>query len=140
MKDPTGRLARWATALQAYDMEIVHRKGALHKVPDALSRIPQEEMPLAAVGTIEKTNWYTRRMEEIRRKPAAYPDWKVENGQLYKQCPDPLIDPLCPDLDKWKLVVPGRNRERILFECHNSVTAGDLGAEKTLRRVKQYYH
>ena len=30
LKDPTGHLARWATALQAYNIKIVDRKGALH--------------------------------------------------------------------------------------------------------------
>ena len=136
LKEPTGRLARWATALQAYDMTIIHRKGALHKVPDTLSRIPQDEQPLAAIGTLERAGWYKRQMEKIRRNTESFPDWKVENGHLYKQCPDPLIDPLCPDLDKWKLVVPGRNRERVLFECHNATTDGHLGAEKTLQRVR----
>ena len=38
LRDPTGRLARWNTALQMYNIEFVHRKAALHKVPDALSR------------------------------------------------------------------------------------------------------
>ena len=44
LKDPTGRLARWATALQAYKIKIVHPKRALHKVPDALSRAFDEEV------------------------------------------------------------------------------------------------
>ena len=35
LRDPTGRLVRWNTALQMYNIEFVHRKGALHKVPDA---------------------------------------------------------------------------------------------------------
>lgn len=30
LKDPTGRLARWALAMQQWDFTIVHRKGALN--------------------------------------------------------------------------------------------------------------
>jgi hypothetical protein len=37
LKDPNGRLPRWACYLQAYDMEIIHRKGLVHA--DALSRL-----------------------------------------------------------------------------------------------------
>lgn len=38
LKQPNGRLARWAVRLQAFDYEIVHRKGKDHIVPDMLSR------------------------------------------------------------------------------------------------------
>ncbi|CAF1127477.1 unnamed protein product [Brachionus calyciflorus] len=36
--DPTVRLARWSIYLQAYDFEIIHRKGKVHSNVDALSR------------------------------------------------------------------------------------------------------
>ena len=39
LKDATGKLARWALKLQQWDFDIVHRKGSLHQIPDALSRI-----------------------------------------------------------------------------------------------------
>ena len=38
LRDPTGRLARWHTALQKYNIDFIHRKRALHKVSDTLSR------------------------------------------------------------------------------------------------------
>ncbi|KAG5886967.1 hypothetical protein JTB14_011923 [Gonioctena quinquepunctata] len=38
LKDPTGRLVRWAVRLQQYNFKIVHRKGEDHVVPDTLSR------------------------------------------------------------------------------------------------------
>ena len=38
INDPTGRLARWAIYLQAYEFEIVHRKGIIHSNADTLSR------------------------------------------------------------------------------------------------------
>lgn len=37
LKKPTGRLARWTLELLEYDYEVIHKKGALHHVPDAFS-------------------------------------------------------------------------------------------------------
>ena len=39
IKDPNGKLARWAILLQTFDFEIVHRAGKKHANVDALSRI-----------------------------------------------------------------------------------------------------
>ena len=39
LKDPSGRLARWALQLLQFDFTITHRKGALHHVPNAVSRM-----------------------------------------------------------------------------------------------------
>ena len=53
LKDLTERLARWATALQTNNIKIVHRKRALHKVPDALSRAFDEEVDkIAGIGVV----------------------------------------------------------------------------------------
>ena len=43
IKEPTGRLMRWAMILQCYDFEIVYRAGACHQNADALSRIPEKQ-------------------------------------------------------------------------------------------------
>ena len=37
INEPTGRLARWGIYLQAYDFEIVHRKGTQDLNADAVS-------------------------------------------------------------------------------------------------------
>ncbi len=38
IKDPTGRLPRWALQLQQHDFEIIHRSGSANANADALSR------------------------------------------------------------------------------------------------------
>lgn len=46
IKDPTGRLGRWAMRLQGVNFEIIHRKGTRNQNADALSRIPYEQEPV----------------------------------------------------------------------------------------------
>ena len=53
IKNPEGRLARWGLKLQAHDMEIRHRPGAVHRNADALSRIDEDNV-IKKVEEIEK--------------------------------------------------------------------------------------
>ena len=57
LKDPTGKLGRWAMQLSAYDATIQHRPGAQNVVPDALSRAFEEHF--AAIQDIDIIDpWY----------------------------------------------------------------------------------
>ena len=141
LRDPTGRLARWNTALQMYNIEFVHRKGALHKVSDALSRAWERTFELAAIATATADDpWYQGRISNIEKNPKKYPDWKVVNGLLYAHRPNKTVDPLLPDMDARKLVLPEADREKALAECHNTPQSGHLGVDKTFARVATYYY
>ena len=50
VKEPTGRLARWALLLQEFDIEITYRPGKTNQNADCLSRIPvnnSDDQPLS---------------------------------------------------------------------------------------------
>ena len=88
LKDPAGRLARWATALQGYHVNIVHRKGTEHKVPDALSRA-YEDSEVGQIASIvsqeppEPHSWYEGRRLEIIKYPEKFPDWAVHGDLIH---------------------------------------------------------
>ena len=142
LKEPTGRLARWALELQQWDVRIEHRKGAMHRVPDALSRIQEngaEETEIAAFEEVVDP-WYLWRREEIRDNPVKYQSWRVEDEMIYKQRRDPILGPVTREENTWKLVVPEEYRTRVLEDVHREVTADYLGVEKTYERIAQKYY
>ena len=55
VKADTGRIARWALALQGYDFTVIHRKGVVNTNADALSRREyekEEDDPETVVDTL----------------------------------------------------------------------------------------
>ena len=150
LKNPTGRLARWALELLEYDYEIVHRKGALHHVPDALSRMYEgdTEVPMTETMVVlpadyaANTNdqWYRARFDDIANGQRRYTDWKIVDGQLYYLRPRAIISEIVEDLDRWKLVLPKELRMEALRESHDDPQAGHLGVDKTYQRLGVAYY
>lgn len=140
LKDPTGRLARWALGLMEYDFKIVHRKGALHHVPDALSRAPME----AVIAIIErrdtKDKWYLRRYRDVERAPDKFPLWQIVEGLLYHHKRSNFAEAEFVDLDAWKLVLPRESRHVALQECHELPQAGHQGIDRTYKRLSTQYY
>ena len=135
IKEPSGRLARCALQLQQGEFEIIHRKGALHHVPVALSRL-QESEELAAAGFEEiKDGWCFKMSEDVPNFPKKYKDWRVEEGKLCRYRMDPLLDPIQNKEEKWRLVVPAEYRARVLNDAHCMPSSGHLRVEKTYDRV-----
>lgn len=146
LKDPEGRLGRWALRLQQFDYEVLHRRGKDHIVPDALSRaLPlgfQDEGDTVEFNFIEvsevKDSWYLKMRQCIENCPLNYPRWRVEDGKVYK-----YVESDFPDLrsltDFWKLVIPKENRTLVLQKYHDDPTAGHLGVYKTFHRIARLF-
>lgn len=165
LKNPTGRLARWALELQAWDFKLEYRPGAAHHVPDALSRLnedendyderlPDVESLQQAVGitnhvcdvetpmsqTHEPTDpWYRNKKQNAIRHPDTNPDWRVEQGELYVHRFNPALEGLDEPGGSWKLVVPKTQRQYIISENHDRPECGHLGTSKTYDRIARAY-
>ena len=113
IKDPTGRLGRWALKLLAYQPEIVHRAGAEHHVPDALSRAFENQVASMTHQSI-RDPWYFNKFRLVKNYPDKYPDWQIKDNKLYFHKPHPWIDPLMKDLNKWKLVLPEERHKEVM--------------------------
>lgn len=146
LKNPTGRLARLALELLEYDYEIVHRKGALHHVPDALSRAYEGDTEVTAVAVAQidplantTDVWYRKRFREVLDGHKRFTDWRIVDGQLYHLRPKPVVSEVVEDLDRWKLVLQSELRGEALREAHDDPQAGHLGVEKTYQRLGVAY-
>lgn len=146
MKNPTGRLARWAVQHQQYNMTIVHRKGSSMQAPDALLRNPMpdpddldldvdkkiEDVP--EVGLVElpppadiTDEWYSGLLKKVSEDPDSFEKFKIHEGHLYKLI---IISPYLPL--RW--VQEGR--EQLLYQCHNDPTSGHGGWFRTFSRLR----
>jgi len=143
LKEPTGRLGRWAVRLQQFDYEIVHKKGKEHQAPDALSRSPLPiesdvvdiELVTVTDESLIRDEWYLGLRESITRDPDKYPSWRVEEGgQILKLVVN------SEGIPTWNRVVPKDFRDSVLYECHDSQLSGHFGVTKTLDKVRRFYY
>lgn len=157
LKSPSGRLARWALMLQAYDLTIRYQPGKFNTVADALSRPPCDEPPTVCDVSEVTVDMPKRSTKEIREEQlkdinirrivesledrdhnenAAYWSNKgyfINNGLLYKLYLD-------SEEDDAQLVVPDHEYANVLAAYHDDPLAGHYGAEKTFKKIaKRYY-
>lgn len=140
LKDPRGRLARWAVRLQQYSFEILHRPGRNHAVPDALSRAVVS-VEAIVITKNDHDDWYKEQLRKVLESPSSFPNWKGEGGKLWKR----LLRRrkqflLAPEDEGWRLVVPRSLRKKVLEEGHDQPTAGHLGTFKTIKRISEQYY
>lgn len=140
IKDPAGRIARWALRLQQFDFDVVHRPGKDHLVPDTLSRtVPiinvVEDEDIRVEDSTDK--WYTTMCNRVTDKPHEYPLWLLENGRLYRK-----TKLRYPELQRkeWLMVVPKEKRQEIIRNHHDPPTCGHLGVSKTLARITRNFY
>lgn len=139
LKDPSGRLARWSLRLQNYTFDMIHKKGTLHHVPDALSR----SVEMFDISDFHKTNdeWYIKarlNAKKIENLNEYQSDIKfyVIKGILYKFMPiNDKIDQKC-----LKICVSVEYRQEILKAMHDDLQAAHNGYWKMVNRIKENYH
>lgn len=135
MKNPTALMSRWLLRLNAFDFDIKYRKGAINVVPDALSRIAT-----AKVFTIDSTtdNWYQRLSERVRKNQDDFPDFRIINDELYKNCS--CKNELGLRIHTWKKVVPESKRAETIQEFHDRPSAAHLGFHKTWQKLQVHFY
>ena len=138
IKDPNGRLARWSIYLQAFDMDIVHKKGTEHSNADCLSR-PQASVS-AAKCTLSKDIWTDDVLLHYVKTGTVKDSWSAKNctrvrnaGKQYEWCEGVLY---FVNQGK-KLIVPEPGERVKLLEYAHAL--GHFQAKSTLERLAGKY-
>lgn len=158
LRDPSGRLARWALRLQEFDATIVYKSGRRHTDADCLSRAPIEsasdgqddEYEDAFIGTISTVDMAARQRHDTELReviahlegqegtiPRVFlrvlPALRLRNNVLYKKS-------FAASARSWLLVIPADLRNEIMDACHDDPTSGHLGYSRTLARIRSKYY
>lgn len=143
--DLSGRLARWALKLQAFEFSIEHRKGRDNIVPDALSRVfegdvcgvdievtPLIDLDDEAFSSEEYVKW----RKDISE--SQFPDFRIDERYIYRRDKFSVGDDC--DGNSWKLLIPTRLREGVIRVAHDIPNAAHGGIAKTVERIRRNFY
>ncbi|GFX31796.1 transposon Tf2-6 polyprotein [Trichonephila clavipes] len=141
LKDPSGRLARWALRLQEHDFDVKYKTGKKHSDADALSRNPvEEETPdkFLAVATSMNLAMEQKKDQDLAKlkllsNSSKNEEFRFIDGILCRKNFD-------PDGKLWLPVIPKHLRADILRHFHDASTAGHLGFAKTYDRIRKRFY
>jgi hypothetical protein len=155
IKDPTGRLARWALKLQQYNFDIQHRPGRQHANVDALSRISYVEVrEIEIPNNFYKMQRQDTLLESIRQflkhskvskdnKHRKYVKefadlYIIKNKLLYKR----VLSSKPGRQNKYVLLlaIPQNFTADIMTTYHNDYLSGHLGVDRTFNHIKEHYY
>ncbi|GFW23684.1 retrovirus-related Pol polyprotein from transposon 297 [Trichonephila clavipes] len=136
LKDPSGRLARWALRLQEHDFDVKYKTGKKHSDADALSRNPVEEETETSDKFLAVTSMNLA-MEQKKKKDQDLAKLKLLSNSSKNEEFRFIDGILCrknfdPDGKLWLPVIPKHLRADILRHFHDAPTAGHLGFAKNL--------
>lgn len=130
LKEPHGKLARWAVRLQAFDITFEHRPGKQMDAPDALSRAIDLIDIEPNINT--KDRWYNHAHEMARRGESDF--YMISDGYLYRRG---KFQASTGDRI-WTMCIPNELVDRVLHEKHDA--SCHPGFWKTLHSVKTCYY
>ncbi|ODM87732.1 Retrovirus-related Pol polyprotein from transposon 17.6 [Orchesella cincta] len=159
IKDPTGRLGRWAMQLQMYDFKVNYRPGACNamKGPDALSRIPEtmfcesnlQNMPVTDLNRdmviqAQDNDPKLREVKENLRESSSH----AKRTKLSIKCSlsdDGLLmryvgarhKPWEDERLHWRVWIPDAIKNEVIAFFHANKIAGHLGIRKTFSKLEQ---
>ena len=155
----SNRVARWLLAIQQYDIEICHIKGANNVLADILSRYPSEfsiaeTRELSRPGTIMVHAIDLKIDNSVCKDPKNLSKLQDTDPRL-KDLKDKISENTSPpgakimlkgnvlfcrrdSMDKWKAMLPSCLEQKVTEYAHASL--GHLGVDKCMNQIGQSLH
>ncbi|GFU11599.1 transposon Tf2-6 polyprotein [Trichonephila clavipes] len=139
LKDPSGRLARWALRLQEHDFDVKYKTGKKHSDADALSKSSGRgngniRQIFSSHDEYEPCDGTEKDQDLAKLKllsnSSKNEEFRFIDGILCRKNFD-------PDGKLWLPVIPKHLRADILRHFHDAPTAGHLGFAKTYDRIRK---
>ena len=161
LRHPTPKLQRWALDLSEFDFTITHRAGTQNSNADALSRAPLvgstnaayaflAEMPVTQMANLQRRDpqmgpyrdWLENRRLPLDRTEARHVLFQaeklyVDNDVLFRH-----HEPGTPGTvlaTQQQLCLPTSERTEVMRECHDSLSGGHLGFNKTYLKLRSRF-
>lgn len=162
IKNPSGRLARWALAIQEYDVEIQYKPGKKHGNADGLSRSGKETQSIMTLEELPE-KLQTKNISEMQMKDPKLRDIMnylkcnelptdeerakrvMASVSFYEMVDDVLYHIWAPDAKgkrkevRRRLVIPRTLIDEVLTWCHDDHTAGHLAFHKTYYKIRERF-
>ena len=149
LRNPSGRLCRWALKLMEFSFEIVYKSGKLHNNVDTLSRAPTDEIvdksvediPMCQVEDIDmikeqKGDKYCQFVKQMLNKnmPRFTKKFVEHQNIIYRKTFNSIGE------EVFLVVLPKSLRKDVLFAMHDDQTSGHQGVARTLYRIKTRFY
>lgn len=163
-RDPHHTLARWVAELQAYDFDVIYKKGSAHVDADSLSRLIQDPLsesnvdstpPDKAIRSIllssqqaespqdydiridQRADEFCKRLITILESTNLSDSEKMKRARRFTLQDGTLYKIHHGDIPL--IVIPERRRSAVLLSCHDVPLAGHLGFSRTYGMIKCRY-
>ena len=129
IKDPQGKLARWAVIIQGFDFQIRFKEGSCNADADCLSRLPT--LLSQSVNFVELQDLIEGQQKAITQGEIVLTD---------TICQHPESKEIFYDFGELKpLYVPAELRNKLLQTVHGDALMGHMGAHKVLAKLRSKY-
>jgi hypothetical protein len=135
MKNKSSRVSRWRMSMAEYQYKVIYMKGSANTRADALSRMECLVKRINKIEMVDKINLDKETIKAMQEEDSELLKLKdkrrffLENGILFRS-----------NFGHAQLVIPRKLKEVVLKLCHDDMSGGHLGFNKTWPKINEKFY